>query len=116
MLTTSLKPLVLLSVVAMSISACTGVPGRMGGFGSSPSRAVSPDAVQTASRAEQACVAQAQARGLSVSRIVGSREVIGTAGQSNGRDVMLRVSRGTQEYEVRCSYTSDTDSARIMSL
>ena len=75
-----------------------------------------PTAVATASRAEAACIDQGRAQGLSVERVAGTRAITGADGQSTGRDVMLRVSRDGQVYEVRCSYQSATDQARIMSL
>lgn len=75
-----------------------------------------PGDVPTASRAEQACVGQARSQGLDVRQVVGSRAVTGSDGSAIGRDVMLQVARSGQVYEVRCSYTSDIDTARIMLL
>lgn len=76
----------------------------------------SPADVPTASRAERACVEQGAAQGLSVQRVVGTRATTDASGQTTGRDVMLRVSRQGQVYEVRCNYAAATDTARIMSL
>lgn len=121
-----------LGVVAiMSLTACTNGPGPMGGFGAPRSTAPSTIAVTpapagtfpqvgggevvAASDAESACLGAAQERGLSVQSVVGSRAVEGSDGDS-GRDVMLRVSRSGQEYEVRCNYAGATGTARIMSL
>jgi len=48
--------------------------------------------------------------------VVGTREVSGSDGLARSRDVMLRVARGQQVYEVRCSYNYVSNEARIMSL
>lgn len=63
--------------------------------------------------AERACIAAGQERGLQVIGIAGSRDVVGPGGTPM-RDVMLRVSRGGAQIEVRCNYQSDADLARIM--
>ncbi len=75
-----------------------------------------PTDVPTASRAERACVGQGARQGLDVQRVVGTRATTDASGQTTGRDVMLRVSRQGQVYEVRCNYAQGTDTARIMSL
>lgn len=69
-----------------------------------------------ASAAESACMQQGQAQGLAVQGVVGTREVTGNDGVARSRDVMLRVARGQQVYEVRCSYSYASGQARIMSL
>jgi len=69
-----------------------------------------------ASAAETACTNQGQSQGLAVRGVVGTREVRGSDGTASARDVMLRVARGQQVYEVRCSYSYATGQARIMSL
>ncbi|KPQ06010.1 MAG: Suppressor of cytokine signaling [Rhodobacteraceae bacterium HLUCCA12] len=69
-----------------------------------------------ASTAERACTRQGQDQGLSVQGVVGTREVMGDDGVPRSRDVMLRVARGEQVYEVRCSYSYVSSEARIMSL
>ena len=81
-----------------------------------PAPAPPPADVATASRAEAACVDQGRAQGLSVEHVVGTRAVTGADGQPTGRDVMLRVARDGQMFEVRCNYQSASDEARIMSL
>jgi hypothetical protein len=80
-----------------------------------PAPAVTPVAPlpQNANAAEQACIAAGQERGLQVLGIAGSREVVSPTGEVQ-RDVMLRVSRGGAQIEVRCNYQSATDLARIM--
>lgn len=75
-----------------------------------------PVELAIASRAEAACVEAGRSQGLTVHQVVGTRPATDGAGQPTGRDVMLRVSRAGQMYEVRCNYASATDSARIMSL
>jgi len=72
--------------------------------------------VVPASAAESACTQQGQAQGLAVQGVVGTREVSGAGGAASSRDVMLRVARGQQVYEVRCSYSYASGQARIMSL
>lgn len=74
-----------------------------------------PGAV-SASAAETACMQQGQGQGLAVQGVVGTREAAGADGVARSRDVMLRVARGQQVYEVRCSYSYASGEARIMSL
>ncbi|MGY6534090.1 MAG: hypothetical protein ACXIVG_01960 [Pararhodobacter sp.] len=66
--------------------------------------------------AEAACMQQGRDQGLAVREVVGTREVRGSDGVATSRDVMLRVARGQQVYDVRCSYNYGTEQARIMSL
>lgn len=75
-----------------------------------------PGARPSASAAESACVAAGQQQGLNVQGVVGTREVSGSDGQPASRDVMLRVARGQQLYELRCSYHYASAQARIMTL
>ena len=81
-----------------------------------PEIAPPPGEVATASRAESACVATGREQGLTVHRVVGTRETRDSDGMVTGRDVMLQVSRTGQMYEVRCNYSAQSDTARIMSL
>ncbi len=69
-----------------------------------------------ASQAEAACMQQGREQGLAVREVVGTREVQGNDGQAVSRDVMLRVARGQQVYDVRCNYHYASAAARIMSL
>jgi hypothetical protein len=62
---------------------------------------------RSASAAEAACVAQGETQGMNVRSVVGTREVTGA------RDVMLRVARGQQVFDVRCRYDNATGEARI---
>jgi len=75
-----------------------------------------PGAAASAGQAEAACLAQGRAQGLSVQGVVGTREVTAADGSTSARDVMLRVARGQQVYEVRCNYSYASAEARIMSL
>ncbi|WP_333830272.1 hypothetical protein [Pararhodobacter sp.] len=115
---------VLASVLA--ISACAQMPDMRG---PAPVRSAPPPVFNTApgapggmqgaapaSAAEQACSQQGQSQGLAVQSVVGTREVSGNDGVARSRDVMLRVARGQQVYEVRCSYSYANGEARIMSL
>ncbi len=123
-----LSPFALLLVAGLGLSACAQAPrlitGPAPGARPAPAAVVppaniaapAPTGVATASRAERACVEQGNAQGLSVQGVVGTRAVTDSGGATTGRDVMLRVSRQGQMFEVRCNYTSGTDTARIMSL
>lgn len=71
---------------------------------------------RSASAAEAACVAQGETQGMNVQSVVGTREVTGADGQASSRDVMLRVARGQQVFDVRCSYNYASGEARIMTL
>lgn len=75
-----------------------------------------PGVAPSASVAENACVSAGQAQGLAVQGVVGTRETMGTDGMAQSRDVMLRVARGQQVYDVRCAYSYASAQARIMSL
>lgn len=69
-----------------------------------------------ASAAETACLAAGRQAGFDVQGVVGTREVVGVSGFAESRDVILRVNRGGQSVEVRCSYAYAGASARIMTL
>ena len=71
---------------------------------------------RSASAAEAACVAQGEMQGMNVQSVVGTREVSGSDGQPASRDVMLRVQRGQQIFDVRCRYDYAGAAARIMTL
>jgi len=119
-----LSPFALLLVAGLGLSACAQAPRLITGPAPAPAAIAPPDAfpapaptdVSTASRAERACVDQGNAQGLSVQGVVGTRAVTDSGGATTGRDVMLRVSRQGQMFEVRCNYVEGTDTARIMSL
>lgn len=117
----TIRPLVFVAL-AFALSACgAGIQmPRMGGMAmpraAAPVAPLGPEAAVTAGRAEAACTEVAQAQGLGVQSIVGTREVTGADGVAVSRDVMLRVARGQQVYDVRCSYSYGGDAARIMSL
>lgn len=74
------------------------------------------DAVPTAGAAEAACVAQGRSQGLDVQSVVGSRVQRGADDAPVARDVMLRVARGAQVFDLRCNYQYASQEARIMSL
>lgn len=81
-----------------------------------PMAPAEPGAPVSAGQAETACLSQGRAQGLAVQGVVGTREVTGPDGAPSARDVMLRVARGQQVYEVRCNYSYASAEARIMSL
>lgn len=81
-----------------------------GGPGLAPVATVTPGA------AEAACVAAGAERGFQVRGVVGSSDVAGPGGAPVSRDVMLRVARGGQVFEVRCSYVYADGLARVMAL
>lgn len=79
-------------------------------------RSVDPAPTPSASAAESACLDAGRAAGFDVQGIVGTREVLGSGGLPQSRDVMLRVQRGSQSVEVRCSYAYMNGTAQIMTL
>lgn len=113
-------------VSMLFIAGCAQLPDMRG---PAPQRGAPPPAAQPvpvvpeatpgavpASAAESSCMQQGQSQGLAVQGVVGTREVSGSDGVARSRDVMLRVARGQQVYEVRCSYSYASGQARIMSL
>jgi hypothetical protein len=110
-------------IVALALSACGApIPGPRA-MGPMVPQALPPSLPGLAgpgavplSQAEAACSEMARAQGLGVQSVVGSREVTGPDGVPQARDVLLRVTRGEQVYDVRCNYSYSADSARIMSL
>ena len=117
---------------AMALAGCAGFPDMMGAPTPSPapapapmiapSIAPSPEPAEdigirrSASAAEAACVAQGETQGMNVQSVVGTREVAGSDGRPVSRDVLLRVARGEQVFDVRCSYNYASSEARIMTL
>ncbi len=71
---------------------------------------------RSAGAAEAACVAQGETQGMNVQSVVGTREVTDGEGRPIARDVMLRVARGQQVFDVRCRYDHASAEARIMTL
>lgn len=63
--------------------------------------------------AEAACTTAGRERGLDVMGVVSERDVTGPGGVPE-RDVMLRVSRGGTQLDVRCNFQPETGVARIM--
>lgn len=104
------------------VAGCGPMPDLRRGF--SPTAAPAPRSAPVApmagapaaGMAEQACSDEARARDLSVRAVVGSREVEGEGGAVTSRDVMLRVERRGQVYDVRCRFLYESGEARIMSL
>lgn len=69
-----------------------------------------------AGAAEAACLAAGQERGFQVQGVVGSSDVTGADGRAISRDVMLRVARGAQVFDLRCNYSYAEGQARVMAL
>ena len=91
------------------------------GTGASAPAAAAPapggdDAIPTAGEAEAACVARGREQGLDVQSVVGSRVQRDADEQPVARDVMLRVARQGQVFDLRCNYRYASAEARIMSL
>lgn len=132
--------LVILSALAGAtlLSACGDIPDYRRGYpirsggGSAPAYAT-PEVTATplpgaggygapgmgapsASVAENACLAAGRDAGFTVSGVTGTQEVTGAGGMASSRDVMLGVSRGGRNLNVRCSYDYASASARIMTL
>jgi|JI7StandDraft_1071085.scaffolds.fasta_scaffold229813_1 hypothetical protein len=101
---------------AFLLTACGPFPdARLPGF----QRPVAPAPVapgRPASDAEAACFEAARSAGFEGARLAGSAEVMGPQGIAASRDVMIGVRRGGQSFEVRCSYSYATNTARIMTL
>ena len=105
---------------ATALTACGDIPdmrfGQGGGsrpvYGGGPVVTTEPSVVTgpSASQAEGACMSAGREAGFDVQGVVGTRE------QGTSRDVMLRVQRGGQTVEVRCSYAYDSGQARIITL
>lgn len=91
-------------------SATTG-----SGATSAPAALPAP-AGASASAAETACLDAGRRAGFDVQGVVGTHEVVGAGGLPTSRDVMLRVQRGGQSIEVRCSYAYLNSTAQIMTL
>ena len=108
----------------MVLAGCNVMPDFRRGermsnpFSSQPGTATPPGTAQSpsANSAETACLEAARAAGFDVQGVVGTREVLGSGGLPQSRDVILRVVRGTQTVELRCSYTYLDGSAQIMTL
>lgn len=81
-----------------------------------PAPAMPTDPVREAGTAETACMSAGREAGFDLRGVVGSSEVTDDTGMTVSRDVMLRVARGGQTVDVRCSYDYATATARIMTL
>ena len=116
-----------LAVMTLLLTGCA-LPD-LGGLGPTPRApapapgAVAPDTPAPtdadsppASTAEAACTRQGRDQGLNVREVVGTREVTDSEGRPVARDVMLRVARGEQVFDIRCNYRYAEARARIMSL
>lgn len=115
----ALNPLMaLLALGAVALTACGPFPdARARSMArSAPLAPVQAAPGRPATEAETACFEAARAAGFEGLRLVGSAEVMGTQGLATSRDVMIGVRRGGQSFEVRCSYSYETLSARIMTL
>lgn len=121
-----------LCLAALSLAACGGLPDLRrsrpappppppsAAMPAPPPAAAAPEVAAglrpPASTAEDACRAAGQARGFDVRAIAGSAEVTGQTGAPESRDVMLRVARGAQVFDVRCNYHYPSGTARVMAL
>ncbi len=113
-------------VACMMLAGCFDIPDYRGGNrfsnpfsgGAGAVQPVDPMAAPapTATSAESACLEAGRSAGFDVRGVVGTREVVGTGGLPQSRDVMLQVQRGTQSVEVRCSYAYLDGTAQIMTL
>lgn len=93
---------------AMALSACQidiVEPGPSPGasIGDRPSRAVMRDA----------CTQAAQDQGVAVLSVGQFDTVTGSGGMRIGTTTMMRVSRGNETFDVRCSYSFGDEIARI---
>ena len=81
-----------------------------------PPAEIEPGTTPSAGAAEAACMAAGRERGFEVQRVVGSADVAGSDGQPASRDVMLRVARGAQVFDLRCNFHYASAQARVMAL
>lgn len=126
-------PRVLLpGALALSLAACGAIPDfrAMRPAASPPpppSMAVAPlpptgpvapvlPGAPSAGAAEAACAAAGRERGFEVQGVVGSTDVMGADGRAASRDVMLRVLRSGQQFDLRCNYVYADGLARVMAL
>jgi len=119
----------LLAVLALAPAACGVVPDFRPGTPpmqvqppppqvtvAPPAPFEGPPGLPRAAAAEAACTAAGRERGFQVQGVVGSTEVMGPDGQPASRDVMLRVERGGQVFDLRCNYHYASAQARVMAL
>lgn len=121
------RPLLVLSLAAFGLSACGGLSDLRRGSSTAAPETITvtptegaPDMALagpvSAGAAEAACMEAGRERGFTVEGIVGSSDVAGDDGQPVSRDVMLRVARGAQVFDLRCSYHYASAQARVMAL
>jgi hypothetical protein len=117
----------ILTAAALGLAACANVPDlRLRRTAPPPATTpepmplppvdIEPGAVPSASAAEAACMAAGRERGFQVQGVVGSADVAGSDGQPASRDVMLRVARGAQIFDLRCNFHYASAQARVMAL
>jgi hypothetical protein len=117
--------------LALSLAACGAIPDframRPAAPPPPPSMAVAPlpptgpvvpvlPGAPSAGAAEAACTAAGRERGFEVQGVVGSSDVMGADGRAISRDVMLRVVRSGQQFDLRCNYVYADGLARVMAL
>lgn len=115
-----LAPLALTLILA----GCGAMPDfRLNRSAPSPANPAPPPAVMpaepgapSAGAAEAACQAAGRERGFEVQGIVGSSDVMGADGRPVSRDVMLRVARSGQQFDLRCNFVYADGLARVMAL
>lgn len=118
-----------LGCLAFSLAACGGIPDFRVPFRAAPASApmtaapIAPSAplapvpgAPTAGAAEAACLQAGRERGFDVQGVVGSTDVLGADGVALSRDVMLRVARSGQQFDLRCNYVYADGIARVMAL
>lgn len=71
---------------------------------------------QAAGAGAQACSTRATEEGFAVQSVADTREVADGAGMPVALDVVLRVSRAGQGFDLRCSYDLATGQPRLMTL
>lgn len=122
----------ILTAAALGLAACGDLPDLRPGTRPGPAvttgPVIDPAPIQlgpdgqapgngrSAAAAEAACVAAGQERGFTVQGVVGSSDVAGGDGLPASRDVMLRVARGAQIFDLRCNFHYASAQARVMAL
>lgn len=116
------SPILPLVLAALMLAACDMPDFRARSSAPPPPAPLAPAPVEPGlnpgqpSAAEAACLAAGRERGFEVQGVVGSSEVMGADGRPASRDVLMRVARGQQIFDLRCNYDYGGAMARVMAL
>ncbi len=110
-----MKPLASLPAIALLSGCMLALPAPPPTAPGGAPGALPPPPAAT-SGAVAACRSEAEAQLLTVRGVASTQEIPGSGGRIVSENVMLDVSRGGQNFTVRCAYTRDSGQARIMTL